>query len=232
MMILIIIIYITCQYNFLISLPISKRYQREMGFPKEGEVFGGFRVESVSIEHVAAYTDKLARYKYPTKIIVKGDGTVDDVKKAVIKFFVGEKTLHSSYENPYRCESGEMHVHDLGENKFKIEALGSCVRVLEEELKTEKTLDLKEVALKAFEAVFTSHKSVRIDGEDYFVESTSSAGLRFVKIGKYTFLEQNPNKSSRWAKLAREGHNILWVLMGRRYLAQVRDGVFYDFRKS
>jgi hypothetical protein len=73
---------------------------------------------------------------------------------------------------------------------------------------------------------------VHINGEDYFVKRTPSAGLRFVKIGKYSFLEQNPNKSSRWAKLANEGHRILWVLEGQRYLAQVRDAVFYDFRKG
>lgn len=214
------------------GLPISKRYWREIGFPKEGEVVGGFRVKSVSIEHVVAYTDKLARYEYPTKIIVEGDGTVDDVKRAFMKFFVGEKTLLSSYENPYQCEPGKMDVNYLGENSFKIEALGSCVRVLEEKPQTEKSLDLKEVALKAFEAIFDGHESMHIDEEDYFVERTPSAGLRFVKIGKYSFLEQNPNKSSRWAKLANEGHKILWVLEGQRYLAQVRDAVFYDFRKG
>jgi len=45
-------------------------------------------------------------------------------------------------------------------------------------------------------------------------------------------LEQNPSKFSRWAKLAREGKSVMWVLAGRRYLGQVRDGVFHDFRKN
>ena len=216
----------------MIGLPIPKRFQREMGFPKEGAVVGGFRVESVSVEHMAAYTDTQARYEYPTRIIVEGDGTVDDVKRVFMKFFVDKKTILTSYGNPYQCEPGKMYVQYLGENRFKIAALGSCVRVFEEEPQTERSLDLKEVAIKAFEAIFDSHESVDIDGESYFIERTSSAGLRFVKIGKYTFLEQNPNKSSRWAKLAREGHNILWVLVGRRYLAQVKDAVFHDFKKG
>ena len=216
----------------VIDLPTSKKYWREMGFPNEGEVVGGFRIKSVSIKHVAAYTDKLARYEYPTNIIVEGEGTVDDVKEAFMKFFIGEKTLHSSYENPYQCEPGKIVVYFLGENRFKIEALGSCVRALEEKPQTEESLDLKEVALKAFEAIFDGHESVHIKEEDYFVETTSSAGRRFIKIGKFSVLEQNPNKSSRWAKLANEGHRILWVLEGQRYLAQVRDAVFYDFRKG
>jgi len=32
-------------------------------------------------------------------------------------------------------------------------------------------------------------------------------------------------------RLAREGSLIMWVMKGRRYLGQVRDGVFHDLRK-
>jgi hypothetical protein len=52
------------------------------------------------------------------------------------------------------------------------------------------------------------------------------------KIEGYSFLEQNPKKSSHWAKLAREGSLIMWIVKGRRYLGQVRDGTFYDLRKK
>jgi hypothetical protein len=125
-----------------------------------------------------------------------------------------------------------MVVHYLGEKRFKIEALGSCEKALDEEPDAKESFDLEEVALKAFETIFNGRESVNIDGQDCFVERTSGAGLRYVKIGKYTFLEQNPMKSSRWAKLASEGHRILWVLEGQRYLAQVMDAVFHDFRKG
>ncbi|GEM_PF-1506250 len=213
-------------------MPVSRTYWREMGFPKEGEVVGGFSVESVSVEHASAYTDKLARYGYPTKIVVKGEGTVNDVKEAFGKFFEVEKTIRSGYGNPYRCKSGKMVVHQLGGKRFTIEALGGCEKALEEKQETTASFDLKEAALKAFEAIFSGHESVNIGGKDYSVERTSSSGLRYVRIGKYSFLEQNPNKSSRWAKLANEGHKILWVLEGQIYLAQVLDAVFHDFRKG
>jgi len=213
-------------------LPVSRTYWREMGFPKKGEVIDGFRVETVSIKHASAYTDKLARYEYPTKIVVKGDGTVDDVKKAFARFFETEKTVRSSYGSPYQCKPGKMVVHDLGEKRFRIEALGSCERTLDEEPKAEESLELKEAALKAFEAIFSGRESVNIGGQDYSVERTRGSGLRYVRVSKYSLLEQNPNKSSRWAKLANEGHKILWVLEGPRYLAQVMDGVFHDFRKG
>jgi hypothetical protein len=91
---------------------------------------------------------------------------------------------------------------------------------------------MKEKALKAYEAIFSNQESILIDGIEYHMERTLKANLRFFKIEGYSFLEQNPRKSSHWAKLARDGSLIMWVMKGRRYLGQVRDGVFYDLRKK
>jgi len=92
--------------------------------------------------------------------------------------------------------------------------------------------DLREVALRAYEAIFEGRESVDINGGVYLIERTPRAGLRFEEVGEYSFLEQNPRKASHWAKMAREGHRILWVMRGRRYLATVRDGEFHDLRKK
>jgi hypothetical protein len=90
---------------------------------------------------------------------------------------------------------------------------------------------MREKALKAYEAIFSNQETLLIDGLEYRIERTPSADLRFFNIEGYSFLEQNPKKSSHWAKLAREGSLIMWVMKGRRYLGQVRDGVFHDLRK-
>ncbi|MCW3978268.1 MAG: hypothetical protein NWF12_00845 [Candidatus Bathyarchaeota archaeon] len=92
--------------------------------------------------------------------------------------------------------------------------------------------DLREAALRAYDAIFEDRESVEINGDVYLIERTPRADLRFVKAGEYSFLEQNPKKASHWAKMAREGHRILWAMRGRRFLATVRDGEFYDFRKK
>jgi hypothetical protein len=92
--------------------------------------------------------------------------------------------------------------------------------------------NMKEKALIAYQAIFSNQESIMIGGTDYLMERTPRANLRFFKIEGYSFLEQNPRKSSHWAKLAREGSLIMWVMKGRRYLGQVRDGVFYDLRKK
>ena len=91
---------------------------------------------------------------------------------------------------------------------------------------------MKDKALKAYEALFSNQEIITIDGTEYPLERTPGAKLRFYRIEGYSFLEQNPRKSSHWAKLARQGSLIMWVMKGRRYLGQVKDGEFKDFRKK
>jgi hypothetical protein len=213
-------------------LPFSNRYRREMGFPAKGKKVGGFEVDSVSIEHIAKYDENLARYEYPTEILVQGEGTVDDVAKAFYRLFSTRRQILSSYGNPYQCEPGELEVRDLGGGRFMIAARGSCVRLHQSSGRQGETVDLREVSLEAYKAMFGGRDSVEVEGLKYLIERTPRTRLRLVRIGEHTFLEQNPDKSSRWAKMAREGHFIMWVLQGRRYLAQVRDGEFHDFRKK
>jgi hypothetical protein len=92
--------------------------------------------------------------------------------------------------------------------------------------------NMREKALIAYEAIFSNQESIMIDRIEYQLDRTPKANLRFFKIEGYSFLEQNPKKSSHWANLAREGSLIMWVMKGRRYLGQVRDGTFYDLRKK
>jgi hypothetical protein len=92
--------------------------------------------------------------------------------------------------------------------------------------------NLREKALIAFNGIFNNFETIEIDGYSYHMDYTSRSGLRLFKIEGYSYLEQNSETGSNWAKMAREGHQIMWVMKGRRYLAQVRDGIFYDFRKK
>ena len=92
--------------------------------------------------------------------------------------------------------------------------------------------NLREKALIAYDGIFNNHETIEIEGISYYLDHSSSKGLRLYKIDGYSYLEQNPDTESNWAKMAREGHQIMWVIKGRRYLAQVRDGVFYDLRKK
>ena len=51
------------------------------------------------------------------------------------------------------------------------------------------------------------------------------SGLRHVRLaGGAELIEQNPEKHSRWAELARSGHRVAWVMRDGAYLARVIDG--------
>ena len=55
--------------------------------------------------------------------------------------------------------------------------------------------------------------------------------LSNVRVGTRTFtlIEQNPNKPSRWGKLSREGHQVIQVTDGNRYVGVVVDGHFQNY---
>ncbi|MFW9845943.1 MAG: hypothetical protein ACFFD6_04295 [Candidatus Thorarchaeota archaeon] len=91
---------------------------------------------------------------------------------------------------------------------------------------------LEDVATAIFEAIFDGSDTVEIDANVYPITQTSKSKVRLVERGGYTYIEQNPHKDSRWAKLAQEGHQIMWVMQGRRYLAQVKDGKFLNLKRK
>jgi hypothetical protein len=91
---------------------------------------------------------------------------------------------------------------------------------------------LEEVAISVFAAIFDGSDIVEIDDNVYPIKQTAKSKVRLVERGGYTYIEQNPHKDSKWAKLAQEGHQIMWVMQGRRYLAQVKDGKFLNLKRK
>ena len=72
------------------------------------------------------------------------------------------------------------------------------------------------VILVAFEKLFGGGRGV---------SRYRRSGLRYVKLeGGAVVVEQNPQKRSEWAELARGGHRVAWVLRDGEYLARIVDG--------
>ncbi len=69
---------------------------------------------------------------------------------------------------------------------------------------------------------------VEIEGRRYRVGRTRGRGLRVLAFTyaehEIEGIEQNPETSSRWAKLAQEGQRILQFSSRRRYFANVCEG--------
>ncbi|MFL6211429.1 MAG: hypothetical protein ACJ74W_21450 [Pyrinomonadaceae bacterium] len=56
------------------------------------------------------------------------------------------------------------------------------------------------------------------------VKKFARSGLRYVELpDDAVLIEQNPKKTSEWAKLAQRGHRIAWVMRDGAYLARVVD---------
>ncbi len=91
---------------------------------------------------------------------------------------------------------------------------------------------IETVANRIYNAIFDGLDEVEIEGEIFPIVKTSKSKVRLVEKDGYTYIEQNPRKDSRWAKLAQEGHQIMWVMQGRKYLAQVKDGKFLNLKRK
>lgn len=89
---------------------------------------------------------------------------------------------------------------------------------------------MEKKGVKIYTAIFERKKNVEIEEIEYPIKKFSS-GIKYVDLFGYRFIEQNRNKKSEWGKKAREGHKIMWIIKGRRYLAKIMDGVYSDLKK-
>lgn len=92
--------------------------------------------------------------------------------------------------------------------------------------------DLKETGLIIYDVIFGDKNTVEIDEVEYPIKRFSSSGVRYVDIFGYRFIEQNRKKSSQWGQRAREGHKIMWIIKGRRYLVRIDDGDYIELQKK
>jgi len=89
---------------------------------------------------------------------------------------------------------------------------------------------LDHTALTSIAEQMMSGTQVTVDGRTSRVLRTGSLRLRTVRFlmgaREYQAIEQNPEKPSRWGKLAREGRRVVQVrdLASQKYVAAVLDG--------
>jgi hypothetical protein len=92
--------------------------------------------------------------------------------------------------------------------------------------------DIEMTARIIYDAIFQDRATAEINGIVYPIKKTSKSKVRLIELDDLTYIEQNPYKSSQWAKEAQEGHQIMWIMQGRRYLARIRDGTFMNLQKK
>ena len=89
---------------------------------------------------------------------------------------------------------------------------------------------LDHATLRSVAEQMIGGREVVVDHKAWRVSRTGSQRLRTVRFlmggTEYQAIEQNPEKPSRWGKLARDGHRVVQVrdLSTQKYVAAVVDG--------
>ncbi len=78
------------------------------------------------------------------------------------------------------------------------------------------------------QALADEEEAVKLGGKSYVVTFTRAKRLRTVRFrwGEYSIdgIEQNPETSSRWAVMARQGKRVMQFRCKGRYIGNVCDG--------
>lgn len=87
----------------------------------------------------------------------------------------------------------------------------------------------KALILAFFKAMF-ANKDVSYRGKVFPLKKIE--GLRRFDVNNLLFIEQNPRKKTEWAKMAREGRKLMWIIDTKwnRYLIRVEDSNIIDLR--
>jgi hypothetical protein len=93
-------------------------------------------------------------------------------------------------------------------------------------------IDLAKIASDVVRQLFSDARQVSLGDKTYPIINLKRVNLRSVTIEGFQFLEQNAAKDSKWAQMAREGHQIAWVFKDRKYYARVVDGEYTLLKKN
>ena len=89
--------------------------------------------------------------------------------------------------------------------------------------------------LKSIAMNLMTHNRFEVRGQKLRLRRTSTHGLRNVRFTmngrEYEAIEQNPEKPSRWGKLAKEGHQVVQFrdVANNRYVAVAVDGEVKEY---
>ena len=96
---------------------------------------------------------------------------------------------------------------------------------------------LDHMTLSSVAEQMMSGTEVTVEGRTSRVSRTGAQRLRTVRFlmggREYQAIEQNPEKPSRWGKLARDGRRIVQIrdLASQKYVAAVVDGKVIEYSR-
>ena len=113
-------------------MPFANKFRAMMDFPFPGDTIGGFAVEQVEVRDEPGSS---GRYAYSARIVLRGPGGQQGVRRALKALLSAHPTTFSGYGNPYQLWFGKPEIESLGNKRYAVRAEGSGARVfLEQEL--------------------------------------------------------------------------------------------------
>ena len=113
-------------------MPFATKFRAMMDFPFAGDTVGDFVVESVDVQHEPRGS---GRYDYPVRIVLRGPGGQQAVRRTLKDLLCSHCTTFSGYGNPYQLWFARPEIESLGDRRYAVTVEGAGSRVfLEDEL--------------------------------------------------------------------------------------------------
>jgi len=104
----------------------------------------------------------------------------------------------------------EAHAAEIKERISRLKKQNSAQMVLPEEVSRDKLFTDEEI-LKIHNSIHDENiQSVEVQGVSHEI-SVGTAGCRYVRIGEITFIQQNKDKDTKYARMSIDGHVITWI---------------------
>jgi len=195
------------------AVPHSKDQYQNIDWEEELQLLVKHNVTVHGVQCVTTPTEKEDSSNFFRSLTRIGGGTLIKLEEfqRMKEIFVG-MCYKVAVEVQYKAREAEIR-----ERVGKLQKQGSATLVLNEQDKElEEDLTTEEL-LKIHNTVHeTNAKSVTIKGEEHTI-SEGAAGCRFVRIGGRTYIQQNKQKDSKYAKMALEGKCITWICRQGRW---------------
>ncbi len=113
-------------------MPFAKKFRAMMDFPFPGDTIGDLTAESVEVLDERGVSEG---YVYGVRMVLKGSGGVQGVKRTLKTFFSQHPTTFSGYGNPYQLWFRKPEIESLGDQRYLVIVKGAGGRVfLEQDL--------------------------------------------------------------------------------------------------
>ena len=113
-------------------MPFANKFRAMMDLPFAGDTIGDLTVERIEVRHESVGP---GQYAYSVRMVLRGPGGQQGVRRALKALFVSHPMTFSGYGNPYQLWFGKPEIERLGDRRYAVRVDGAGARVfLKEEL--------------------------------------------------------------------------------------------------